>query len=75
MEATVMESPIEIDSQALLEAAQVLGTKTASDTVNAALREVVAVQRRLEAFDRLAEKGRAGQFDELLDKQNYRPRP
>ncbi|MEU8242146.1 type II toxin-antitoxin system VapB family antitoxin [Actinoplanes missouriensis] len=75
MEAVMMESPIEIDGQALMEAARVLGTTTPSDTVNAALREVVAVRRRLEAYDELAKMGREGHFDELLDKRNYRPRP
>ncbi|MBX6722153.1 MAG: type II toxin-antitoxin system VapB family antitoxin [Dactylosporangium sp.] len=41
---------IDIDEEALAEAARVLGTTTKKDTVNAALREAVARERRLEAL-------------------------
>jgi Arc/MetJ family transcription regulator len=51
----------------------VLGTSTKKDTVNAALVEVSQRLRRLQALDKLAAMGQAGDFDTLLDKQNYRP--
>jgi Arc/MetJ family transcription regulator len=41
---------IDIDEAALVEAAKVYGTTTKKDTVNAALRDVVARQARLEAL-------------------------
>ena len=37
---TMIKTPIEIDQEALETAAEVLGTKTKKDTVNAALKEV-----------------------------------
>jgi Arc/MetJ family transcription regulator len=37
---SMVKTPIEIDQDALALAAEVLGTKTKNDTVNAALREV-----------------------------------
>ncbi|HCT75493.1 MAG TPA: antitoxin [Micromonosporaceae bacterium] len=66
---------IDIDDEALAEAAKVLGTKTNEDSVNTALREGAARLRRAKAFDRLGEMAERGDFDELLDKQNYRPKP
>lgn len=65
---------IDIDEDALAEAAEVLGTKTKKDTVNTALRESAAARRRAEAFDELSKLGETGYFDELLDKKSYRPR-
>ena len=59
--------------QAALVAAELLGTTTTDDTVNAALREIAQRNRRLEAFGQLAEMARDGQFNELFDKKNYRP--
>ncbi|MBG0565617.1 type II toxin-antitoxin system VapB family antitoxin [Actinoplanes aureus] len=49
MEAVVTERRINLDDEALVVASRILGTTDTEDTVNAALREVVAVQRRLEA--------------------------
>lgn len=66
---------IDIDEEALAEAAKVFGTKTKKDTVNTALRETAAHRRRAEAFDELSALAEAGYFDELLDKKNYRPKP
>ncbi|WP_221326114.1 type II toxin-antitoxin system VapB family antitoxin [Actinoplanes sp. L3-i22] len=63
---------LDLDDEIVIEAAKILGTKNAADTVNAALREVVAMHRRIEAFDRLAKMGAEGDFDVLLDKENYR---
>ena len=54
-------------------AAEVLGTKTKKDTVNAALREVGQRLVRLRALARLGEMADRGDFDEFLDnKAAYR---
>lgn len=63
---------VEVDDEALSEAAEILGTKTKKDTVNAALLEVAKRRRRLKALEELAAKGERGDFDALLDKENYR---
>lgn len=59
------KTPIELDEEALRAAAEVLGTTTKKDTVNAALREVSARLTRLRALDRLGEMADRGDFDEL----------
>jgi Arc/MetJ family transcription regulator len=70
---TTTKTPIEIDEEALAMAALVLGTKTKSDTVNAALREVGLRLTRLTAVTRLGEMADQGDFDEFLgNKQAYR---
>jgi Arc/MetJ family transcription regulator len=66
---------IDIDEEALTEAAKVFGTRTKKDTVNTALRESAAQRRRAEAFDELSALAGTGMLDELLDKQRYRPQP
>ncbi|MGW0390743.1 type II toxin-antitoxin system VapB family antitoxin [Streptomyces sp. NPDC003042] len=63
---------VEVDDDALAEAASILGTKSKKDTVNAALREVARRRRRLEALEELMEMGKRGDFGILLDKANYR---
>lgn len=63
---------VEVDDDALSEAASILGTTTKKDTVNAALREVAQRHRRLTALEELAAMGDRGDFDILLDKGNYR---
>jgi Arc/MetJ family transcription regulator len=63
---------VEVDDDALSEAAEILGTKTKKDTVNAALLEVAKRRRRLKALEELVAKGDRGDFDVLLDKENYR---
>jgi Arc/MetJ family transcription regulator len=63
---------VDVDDEALAEASRLLGTKTKRDTVNTALRETAQRLRRIEAFDELAKLGKAGAFDELLDKRSYR---
>ncbi|EDY54392.1 MULTISPECIES: type II toxin-antitoxin system VapB family antitoxin [Streptomyces] len=63
---------IDIDEQLLAEAAIAFGTRTKKDTVNAALREGVERKKRALALARLAARADAGDFDELLDKENYR---
>jgi Arc/MetJ family transcription regulator len=70
---TMVKTPIEIDEEALATAAQVLGTKTKKDTVNAALREVGQRLARLHALARLGEMADQGDFDEFLgNKSAYR---
>ncbi|GAB3767103.1 type II toxin-antitoxin system VapB family antitoxin [Microlunatus parietis] len=70
---TAMKTPIEIDQDALATAAEVLGTKTKKDTVNAALREVGQRLVRLRALSDLGEMADRGDFDEFLgDKAAYR---
>ena len=67
------KTPIEIDEDALATAAEVLGTKTKKDTVNAALREVGQRLERLRALADLGEMADRGDFDEFLgDKAAYR---
>ncbi|MGA5303657.1 type II toxin-antitoxin system VapB family antitoxin [Nucisporomicrobium flavum] len=66
------KSLIDLDDEALAEAASLYGTKTKKDTVNTALREAALRSKRLQALEQLAEMGRAGDFDDMLDKRNYR---
>lgn len=54
---------IELDSTLLAKAAEVLGTRTKKDTVNAALRRVVQDDIRRRHIDELA----AGALPDLLD--------
>jgi len=60
------KTPVEIDDEALAAAAQVLGTRTKKDTVNAALREVSQRLLRLRALEQLGAMADQGQFDEFL---------
>jgi Arc/MetJ family transcription regulator len=70
---TMIKTPIEIDQEALETAAEVLGTKTKKDTVNAALKEVGQRLTRLRALAALGEMADRGDFDEFLgDKPTYR---
>ena len=69
----MMKTPSDIDQEALAIAAEVLGTKTKKDTVNAALREVGQRLVRLRALSQLGEMADRGDFDEYLgDKTAYR---
>lgn len=69
----MVKTPVEIDEEALNTAAEVLGTKTKKDTVNAALREVGQRLVRLRALARLGEMADRGDFDEFLgNKAAYR---
>ncbi|GLV81639.1 hypothetical protein Slala03_13280 [Streptomyces lavendulae subsp. lavendulae] len=63
---------MDVDDEALAEAAAILGTKSKKDTVNAALQEVARRHKRLAALDRLVDMGARGDFDVLLDKGEYR---
>jgi Arc/MetJ family transcription regulator len=73
IQMTMIKTPIEIDQEALETAAEVLGTKTKKDTVNAALKEVGQRLTRLRALAALGEMADRGDFDEFLgDKPAYR---
>ncbi|MFD6316106.1 type II toxin-antitoxin system VapB family antitoxin [Streptomyces nigra] len=65
---------IDLDDDALEAAAKELGTSTKTDTVNTALREIVARNRRLRALDELQDLAAEGALDVelLLDKHTYR---
>jgi Arc/MetJ family transcription regulator len=65
----MMKTSVEIDQEALAVAAEVLGTKTKKDTVNAALREVGQRLLRLRALARLAEMADRGDFDESVTRR------
>ncbi|MDQ1045287.1 type II toxin-antitoxin system VapB family antitoxin [Streptomyces sp. V4I2] len=66
---------IDLDDEALEEAAKELGTATKRDTINTALREVTARYRRLRALEEARELAADGALDMnlLLDKRAYRP--
>ncbi|CAM4244195.1 hypothetical protein GCM10009799_09350 [Nocardiopsis rhodophaea] len=55
---------IDLDEEALAEAMRLMGAATKKETVNAALRDYVDRVRRLEAAERLAERGARGEFEE-----------
>jgi Arc/MetJ family transcription regulator len=65
---------IDLDDELLTSVARELGTSTKKDTVNAALREVLANRRRAVALTRLRDAANEGAFDLglLEDKENYR---
>jgi Arc/MetJ family transcription regulator len=65
---------IDLDDELVASVAKELGTSTKKDTVNAALREVIANRRRAMALTRLREAADEGAFDLglLHDKENYR---
>ncbi|WP_236543924.1 type II toxin-antitoxin system VapB family antitoxin [Spiractinospora alimapuensis] len=64
---------IDIDDQALAKGAEVLGTATKQDTVNAALKDVGERIAKAKAFAELLAMGDRGDFEVLKDKRNYRP--
>jgi Arc/MetJ family transcription regulator len=65
---------VDLDDELVASVAKELGTSTKKDTVNAALREVLANRRRAVALTRLRETAADGAFDLALleDKSNYR---
>ena len=65
---------IDLDDELLASVARELGTRTKKDTVNAALREILASRRRAVSLTRLRDAVSDGAFDLglLQDKQNYR---
>ena len=60
---------IDIDDDVLAEVAEVLGTTTKKDTVDAALRKILADRRRADALDGMIQAARNGDFAEMLDPQ------
>ncbi|WP_035800044.1 type II toxin-antitoxin system VapB family antitoxin [Kitasatospora mediocidica] len=55
---------IDLDDQALADAMRLMGTTTKKETVNAALRDYINRVKRLEAAERLAARGAAGEFEQ-----------
>lgn len=55
---------IDLDDDALGEAMRLMGTTTKKDTVNRALRDYINRISRVEAAQRLFERGRRGDFDQ-----------
>ncbi|MER6091419.1 type II toxin-antitoxin system VapB family antitoxin [Streptomyces bluensis] len=54
---------IDLDDEALAEAARHLGTSTKKDTVNAALREIADRRRRAAAVERMRQMVTEGEID------------
>ncbi|WP_329217103.1 type II toxin-antitoxin system VapB family antitoxin [Streptomyces sp. NBC_01485] len=54
---------IDLDDEALAEAARHLGTTTKKDTVNAALREIADKRRRAAAVERMRQMVAEGEID------------
>ncbi|MGW3118455.1 type II toxin-antitoxin system VapB family antitoxin [Streptomyces sp. NPDC001107] len=54
---------IDLDDEALAEAARHLGTSTKKDTVNAALREIADRRRRAAAVERMRQMVAEGEID------------
>ena len=53
-----MKTSVEVDRGIAAQAAEILGTTTLCDTIEASLREIVNARRRLEVVALLAEEGR-----------------
>lgn len=65
---------IDLDDEALAEAARLLGTTTKKDTVNAALREVADRRRRAAAVERMRQMVAAGEIDLAAIEETEEPR-
>ena len=52
------KTSVEVDKDIARQAAEILGTETLKDTINAALKEVVQVRGRLKALELLADHKR-----------------
>ena len=72
METLVEKIQVEVDAAALAEAAKELGTETNEETVSVAIREAVAMVRRVKAFEELSATFPDDTFLELHDKSDYR---
>lgn len=68
-------TPIDLDEEALAAAMSELGTSTKKDTVNTALREVVARNSRQRAFERLLQLGDPVAGEEAWRARKGRPAP
>jgi Arc/MetJ family transcription regulator len=60
----VSKTSVEVDSDIVQQAAQILGTTTLRATIDAALREIVHARRRLELVALLSQEGRFD-FDDV----------
>ncbi len=60
---------IDLDEEALAFAAEVLGTKTKKDTVNAALREIGARAKRERALEQMLQLFECGAFDDSMQRR------
>lgn len=58
---------IDVDDEALAEVAEMLGTATKKDTVNAALHKILADRRRAVALKRMIERSQQGVYEEMLN--------
>jgi Arc/MetJ family transcription regulator len=66
--AEMARTVIDVDDDALAEAARYLGTTTKKDTVNAALREISDRRRRAAAIERMRQMVAEGKVDlDLID--------
>ena len=54
---------IDLDDDVLMAAMKLMGSVTKQETVNTALREYVQRVERLQAAEKLAERGARGEFD------------
>ncbi len=54
----LMKTSVDVDRDIAQQAAEILGTKTLRDTIDASLREIVNSRRRLEVLELLGEKDR-----------------
>jgi len=70
----VARTVVDLDDELVASVAKELGTSTKKDTVNAALREVLANRRRAMALTRLRDASTDGAVDLTLlqDKRDYR---
>jgi Arc/MetJ family transcription regulator len=64
---TMAKTLVDIDQDALEQVAALLETKTKKDTVNGALYKILDDHRRVEALERMIERGRRGVYAEILD--------
>jgi Arc/MetJ family transcription regulator len=67
LETAVSVTQFDVDEKALNEAMRLLGTKTRTEAINMALREVVQRHRRVEAAQKLFEMGQRGDFDQAAE--------
>jgi Arc/MetJ family transcription regulator len=66
---------IDLDDEALAEAARHLGTSTKKDTVNAALREIADRRRRAAAVERMRQMVAEGEIDFSVIEEPAAPSP
>lgn len=66
MTEMLVERTVEVDAELLAKAAEILGTKSDADTINATLEYLVNGGRRREALERLKEMAERGDFDHML---------